>query len=479
MFSSHTVCVRGWQALLLSLAFWLNGCAMFNQEFDDTAVLTDHGQPLPYGLEILQLDDYGSLWRPQEADRVLQVVAAAAQAQNTYVVTFIHGWHNNAAPDNGNLKSFKQALGGVYAELSAPERAKMRLALTGTADFRLVGVYIGWRGRSLPGVLDYATAWGRKSAAERAGSGDVSEFLARLQRLYVRANEYDDLGPPHPPRVKRPFLGVVNIGHSFGSQVLLAGMGKTFEYLLAERAPDTANVLDPKRDSSRAQECIRIGALGDLNVLVNPAVEAYQFARIDALYQQLNYPAVQSPQLVVFSANNDWARRSMFPIERALTGPFRPWYRDDNAGYQGTLWGRALGEVDAQLTHQMAKTAIHTPDSLNDSDFAVAGGQKVAQFDFSGELTFGDVALMRYTSAGGLGARSVSNSPVLVVQTTPDIINGHDGIFLPAFIGFLVKYVSFIEGKQVMQRYEALNRQEVGTAPVRPECAKYLHVWAK
>lgn len=68
--------------------------------------------------------------------------------------------------------------------------------------------------------------------------------------------------------------------------------------------------------------------------MLNPALEAYQFARVDTLYRQLKYPRQQTPQVVVFSAENDWARKSVFTLERAATLPFRPRFRSDGDGYQ-------------------------------------------------------------------------------------------------------------------------------------------------
>ena len=51
---------------------------------------------------------------------------------------------------------------------------------------KIVGVYIGWRGRSIDlSGLDNITYWDRKAVAEQVGKGGVTELLLRLERAVV------------------------------------------------------------------------------------------------------------------------------------------------------------------------------------------------------------------------------------------------------------------------------------------------------
>jgi hypothetical protein len=186
-------------------------------------------------------------------------------------------------------------------------------------------------------------------------------------------------------------------------------------------------------------------------VLVNPATEAYQFARIDDLYRQLSYPTRQTPQLVVFSADNDVPRKSYFPIARGLTSPFRPKFRNS---YQGNLWGKALGELPEQQSHEL-RAAAGEPDSLNDEDFTPDKLQKVAQYDFTSPTVFSGVRLSRLPSV-----TPIENSPVEVIYTHDTIIDGHNGVFDTGFLDFLSKYIAYMEGKRVVLRYERLQEQK-------------------
>jgi hypothetical protein len=415
---------------------FLPGCAMYNypqETLDDTTG--------PFDFHVIQADDQGSLWSTLDAQRILDRVQTLSQTQNTLIVLFIHGWHHNAAADDPNLLDFRRTLTALNDEISKPKRQELRLDKTGRPSTRIVGIYVGWRGRSLPWYLDYFTFWGRKPTAERVGEGDVSEFIERLQRLYLRANAT-------AAERKTPIVGLVTIGHSFGGQVLWKSLGRQLEIPLAERAPRMSNSLTP---SSGEQEAVRvpIDSLGDLNILVNPALEAYQFARVDALYRQLKYPSTQTPQVIVFSAENDTARALWFPLARGVTWPFRPTFRSENDGYQGQLYGKALGDLEQQLTHDLTREP-GDDDSLNQDD--LLSEHTILDYDFTKPTSFDGIRMSPRPSTDPQAAGRIPYSPVLVVESKNKIIDGHNGIFQDGLREFLTKYVSFIEAKRLLLR---------------------------
>jgi hypothetical protein len=449
--------------LLLVLGAALSGCGLYHKQYPLASL------PTPgYQLHTVQVDDFGTFWDAHHANDVLANVDTSAQKTNTFVVLFIHGWHHNADPEDSNLRDFNDTLNALNKTLRGETRTALRKQLTGDPDFRLIGIYVGWRGRTLPGVLDYATMWWRKTAAERVGDGDVSEFIERLQRIYLRANSINR--PPKDSPIK-PFMGLITMGHSFGGQVLLKSVARPLEFALTQRAPCLAEVTGPPQNSSNpAPVRSAVASLGDLNILLNPAAEAYQFGRIDALYRQLKYPMDQTPQLVVFSAENDVPREAFFPIARFLTLPFRPTFRND---YQAQLWGQALGILETQHTHLLTRT-VDSPDSLTESDYATERGRRVKEHDFTGETTFGGIRLAPRTDVDPQHA-PIENSPVAVVVTRDDIINGHNEIFHPDFQGFLASYVAFIEGKRVLLRndrfYAMASAADRSTPAAQPEVA--------
>jgi hypothetical protein len=308
----------------------------------------------------------------------------------------------------------------------------------------------------LPGPLDYATFWGRKPTAERVGEGDVSEFIERLQRIYLRANGAAIIRPGAPN------VGLVTVGHSFGGQVLWKSLGRQLEIPLEERAPCMSNSLSP---ASGEHDLVRvpIDSLGDLNILINPALEAYQFARVDALYRQLKYPSRQTPQVVVLSANNDTARSFWFRAARGATWLFRPTFRSDNDGYQGKLYGEALGDLEEQQTHELVRDP-DASDSLDQGSYS--SDEALLNYDFTDITSFGGIRLSPRSSSGSKIAGRIPYSPVLVVETKDNIIDGHTGIFQDGLREFLKKYVAFIEAKRLLLRARhEIQVRDISSAP--------------
>lgn len=415
-----------------------------------------------FELHVVQSDDYGSFWDVKQAQATLDRVEASAKESNTLVVLFVHGWHHNANPTDQNLQYSIEALNELKALLDTPERRKLREMQTGRADVNLVGIYVGWRGRSLPSLLDYLSFWGRKNTAERVGEGDLSEFIERLQRIYLRANGG---GTPEGPVAQQPKIvtGLVTLGHSFGAQVLWKALARQLESPLTQRSRCLADRLNPTVISQPSTEEVAFNGLGDLNILVNPALEAYQFARVDSLYRQIKFLPEQTPQLVVFSSDNDDVRKIWFPFGRAVTGPFRPNFRPDGDERQGRLWGRALGEVDDQVSHSLAASKpADATDSLTEQDYLTPA--KIRNYDFTGPTTFAGVTLTPSEAKNGRAPR-VPNSPVLVVRTEEKIIDGHNRIFEPTFRQFLARYIAFVEGKRLVLRRETSSDVRGPTGP--------------
>jgi hypothetical protein len=193
--------------------------------------------------------------------------------------------------------------------------------------------------------------------------------------------------------------------------------------------------------------------LGDLNILLNPALEAYEFAQVDALQRQLTYPSSQTPQVVVFSSENDSARKFWFPLARAVTGPFRPNFRPDNEDAQGKLWGRALGDLPSQQSHELNVAAPDARDSLSEEDYG--NPQKILAYDFTDRTVFAGLELSP-SSPDPKGPGRMRYSPTLVVKTSRKVIDGHNDIFEPAFREFLTKYVAYTEGKRLLLRAQKL-----------------------
>jgi hypothetical protein len=97
--------------------------------------------------------------------------------------------------------------------------------------------------------------------------------------------------------------------------------------------------------------------------------------------------------------------------------------------------------------------SVNQTDSLTDVDYGGTDpGGNIEAFDFTGEVVFSGAGL-RPVNLGVAGSPGwISFSPVVVVVTPQDIVDGYTGIFGQTFRNFFVGYVAFVEGKRFLLR---------------------------
>jgi hypothetical protein len=382
---------------------------------------SDHGSSVSSPLLVVEVDDFGRFWDRPAAEQTLQTIEDHTLNTNTIVVVFIHGWNHNADRDDENFAHCEHYLDKLRKKLNEHEYAAARKKLNLQDGINVVGLYVGWRGRSLPGFLNYLTFWGRKSAAERVGEGDLREFLLRLQQVYMKRNRNDSPG-------NSTFMGMVTIGHSFGGQVLFKAISETFEN-------DLINAIVRARPKLDKELPEIISGLGDMTVLINPALEAFQYERIDRLTKDTPFNTHQAPVLLTVSAENDRARQIWFPLGRNVNLPFRPPFQTSEVKQ---LWVKALGEYEPQRTHTLNVT--QQPDTITDDLYTEC---QIATAPFTGSLV---------VAGAHLEARrqpAQPHSPVVVAYTSSDLVEGHNEIFKENFTNFVTDYVAYIEGKRM------------------------------
>ena len=197
----------GMNLLALSVILVLAGCDYGHKQYRTSPNATI--SPNEQLQLVIEVDDFGKFWDRQGAEATLQAISHASLNTNTILLVFIHGWHHNADENDSNFKNFQNTLGELGRKITEPESVKARELLNLKGGINVIGLYVGWRGRSLPGWFNYLTFWQRKSAAERVGDGDLREFFVRLQNVYMDRNKTSSGSKP-------TFMGLVTIGHSFG-----------------------------------------------------------------------------------------------------------------------------------------------------------------------------------------------------------------------------------------------------------------------
>lgn len=340
--------------VVLLVGVLASGCVS-NQLFNPspnqyvTTLATSDSERTGVDLAIIEFDEFGMLWEPDQLKHTLDLIEArnTASDRGIILVTYTHGWMNNANPDReqGDLFRFRASMLTLAAELRA-EGAP--------APDHVVGVYLGWRGATnrIPG-WSTLSFWDRKEAAERVASYQMRETLFRLTETAKR----------------RPDTKVLLSGHSMGGMILARTLAPTLATLLL--ASGTEGVVVP----------------ADLIVLQNPALDglaAFQlieYLKRTGAQAQLRssdgqFRLAPGPVIASITSEADWVTRVAFPagqIVDNLPRSLRP-SLGDGIPSQGEMLNRAHGHLDFLISHRAflkdGEVVIERiPDSYNTTPF--------------------------------------------------------------------------------------------------------------
>jgi pimeloyl-ACP methyl ester carboxylesterase len=175
---------------------------------------------------------------------------------------------------------------------------------------------------------------------------------------------------------------LVIVGHSFGGMIVYSALAQS----LIEAATPQTGLVSPR--------------FADLVLLVNPAVEAARYLPIYDLVQvrmRQQTGVDQPPVFICATASNDWATKWAFPIGNALSLV--------TESYRGCQELQAMintiGHLNWMKTHDLASAGA-------------APGYQLSPVSASSDW-----------------------SPFWVVLAAPDVINGHNDIFMKPFLRFV------------------------------------------
>lgn len=292
---------------------------------------TEHG--IPYSIAIVELDDQGVMWDVRQLEWMLAHLQGVVEAHpdGTIVEIFIHGWKQDAQwrqDGKGRLAQFRNDLESIAA----------RTAAGGDFDSvpGIVGIYIGWRGRSftIPG-LENTTFWNRRVAAHRAASVDLLEILIKVTQL---AGSYKD-------------VKMVMMGHSMGGLILEKAL--------------TPAIVTSTLSKAASTEAVPIEI--DLVVSANPATSALDAHRLIEFFKRNNAQLImmdengriepaRGPLIISLNSEADLVNRISFPLGMWVNGLFLK-YRTDTgttSPSQRTLGIRAAGHEPSLISHTVA-----------------------------------------------------------------------------------------------------------------------------
>jgi len=390
-----------------------------------------------FTLAFIEFDDQGRLWSRAELellDASLTSEARREQNDGVLLIFFAHGWKHDARVCDGNAACFRAYL----AQLAAGFEAAARLAGAGVRPPRVVGIYAGWRGRSVTvPILRNLSFWSRKKAAERVGGGEVIELLVHLDQFARAANAGG-----------RERATLIIIGHSFGGTMVYTALANVLKARLVEalhrrgRVPADENVVE---------------GFGNLVVLVNPAFEAALYAPLEDLVGELRTTSrFQSPVLVVVGSETDVPTRLWFRMGRFIDTLFQ---RAGPRSSRATLT-TSVGNYAPFSTHRLDVGAPSAPGvktarvsgcecRLPVSDLPLDQSRDIARFlthRQAGELPEEATPLETSPCAEGVVLGSVRltcgpgvdpSRPIWNIRASDDVVHGHSDFFTRPFLDFL------------------------------------------
>lgn len=379
-----------------------------------------------YRLGFVEYDDQGQLRDRKQMDAVLDEYQRMASDEDVLLITFVHGWHHSAKPEDDNIKEFRKLLIGVskveslrISQLSEEEKESQKRR-------KVLGLYIGWRGDSIDiPIVKNITFWDRKNTAHDVGQQGVTEVLLKLEEIVNVKTGIEEENPP--PRNSR----LVVVGHSFGGAVVYASLQK----VLADRFIDSRRGKTYRGDAK---------GFGDLVVLMNPAFEAMRFASLYDMSQEgcRRYFSSQLPKLAILTSEADYATKYAFPIGRVFSTFFESHVtlnrhycsKPGNSGIQemqiseGEADRNTVGHFSPYLTHRLNPTVDKT---ARKDDF------KIKQLQTIWAEHANDVPVPFEGSQLESLKRSTALNPYLNIQVDKELINNHNDIWRPQVVAFI------------------------------------------
>ncbi len=414
--------------------------------FPDRPVAADCRQRTPehtsrYDLFFVEFDDQGWLHPQQEdgsgeARQQLDFLMKALRKSATEnagisLVLYVHGWKHNAAWDDPNVNDFRNAL---LATSLVEESNEQQL---GVKARRVIGVYVGWRGKSLnlPEPFISSTFWDRKFTAQHVAQGSARELFSSLRGLQRDQNAKDPACQRHTSRCK---VRMLMIGHSFGGLILFNAIS---EALIDSLAADQD---DGTGDGP-------VGRFGDMVILINPAFEASRYETLHRIATNRGYGRYQAPIFVSVTSTADWATRVAFPLGRFFNTIFEHTASED----ENLANNNTIGHIPRYITHRLSKSKESSPHCAGWVDLGtLKPEERLKQLEFNLDIerrnntTFFDTNLhtgvlrdrWSRTFCGGALLEHTHhdpNSPIWNIQTDQDIIAGHNEITGPVFANFI------------------------------------------
>jgi len=431
-------------------------------------------EPQHFYLAHIEFDDMGELWsigdlrpeptaKPSQLENALAVIRKARSEADQkgvplVVITFVHGWHNNASArdeEKKNLGSFKTVLETLSSRPSLEVADKPPV---------LVGIFLSWRGQSIAGDVAL-TYWGRRDAATRVGGPSMTEVVTRLM--------FETKGVPLTPsiddrcaaqeRARDSHFAI--IAHSFGARALEHALTQPMLAMILERQTQARECADDWNRKNPKDPIANLSFLApaDLVVFLNAANDAFEAKEaIEALKRaQIRVTRAHSvagqgaaigavaPFMISITSDGDWATERIMPLAQWFSSVplyFRH-YDADGCDAEGQLcehsqryyYRHSEASIKEMRSHVVILADSLTPCQTNSVDswpYFQADGPKKTQLCYC--IAHNDPASLenkckqekRFTQTAKFGTERVWNdTPFYVIGVPPSLIPDHNAIF--------------------------------------------------
>ena len=271
-----------------------------------------------YSLAFVEFKNDGTAWDPRQLADALHAIDDADQrsGHRAFVITFIHGWKNNARQNNNNVLDMRRQLNRIAADVCKDDKQRCGV----------VGVYLAWSGDLVNrdwNTLRTLTYFDRRNTAAHVASTPIGDALFAVMKQVK-------LGPG------RETNHSVVVGHSFGGLIL--------EYAITKRMKELGDELHEELGKRTTTDALRLRTLddfADIVVLINQAAPAATAVTLLSEYRQdlqrvniLRLPkktncaagdlsqdckTLTRPLILSVSSETDLATRTILPIAETIS----------------------------------------------------------------------------------------------------------------------------------------------------------------
>jgi hypothetical protein len=365
-----------------------------------------------YDLAFIEFDDQGELWSYSQVLAAIKTIRdSGAGGQGIILSVFIHGWQHNASEGDSNVAGYES----LISQIASLERAR-----AGDDARRIVGVYVGWRGKTARlRLLAPFTFYSRLGGAKRVAGTAITETILRLL-LTGRDN---------------PDSTTVVMGHSFGGLILESALAQVFVGAVS---------------AAIARDLTEFPFPADLVLLVNPASQAMEAKQLVDIFQRYHIKFVRDdaagrtyevPLVVSMTSTADLATRVMFPIGMRLKGlgnEFRPYGSESCArGRQADYFRRTAGHERAIHSHLVDVTELGPDAHLPaEGDIEGSAGRLSHTYDPLTRMTTWSAEGEKLRYSIRQNPRSWNDTPYWIMEVPPSVIPDHSRIFRRETIEF-------------------------------------------